>query len=195
LFDHNRIIKHQVLSLYGISLKKLLCKRLHLDSFFFNLLTFLELRLSSLVFRIFFFRKLLVAIREILKGGILINGNACHKNFLVKCKSLIQYRKVFSNSVVFDSLSLLNKIFVGKWRKYSWWKWRKKRKKIFTFKKRSSFRVIKKKKINTVINYVESNYRTRDSILLYKPVWGEILIVNKKRMLAYSLLNKIYFLY
>ena len=57
-------------------------------------------------------------------------------------------------------------------------------------------RILKKIKFNLVLNYIEFLYNLKMGILLYKPVLGEILLINKKRMLSFCLIkNKILFLY
>jgi len=45
------------------------------------------------------------------------------------------------------------------------------------------------------INFIEVFYKIMSGIVLYKPMIGEIIILNKKRMLSIRLLKKIYFLY
>jgi hypothetical protein len=91
LYHQNNIIKHQVLSLYGKSLNLLIKRKLILDHFFFNTLTFLELRLSTLALRMFFFFNTLKVINEIALGFITVNNERKHKNFLVRVNSVIRY--------------------------------------------------------------------------------------------------------
>lgn len=46
-----------------------------------------------------------------------------------------------------------------------------------------------------MLNYIEILYRIKTGIVLYKPVLGEILLVNKKRMLSLRLVkSKVNFL-
>ena len=82
-----------MLSLYGNSLTTLLKRKLLLDNFFFNTLTFLELRFSTIALRMFFFFNLLKIIKEIQFGNITVNGKKKHKTFLVRINSIICYCK------------------------------------------------------------------------------------------------------
>ena len=48
---------------------------------------------------------------------------------------------------------------------------------------------------NLIINYMQIHYNIYSGILLRKPLLGEILLSNYKRMLSKNLLKKIYTLY
>jgi len=209
LFNQNRLLKHQVLTLYGYSLRKLLTKKLVLDKFFLNSLIFLELRLSVLAFRVFFYRSLLEVIKEIKVGNICVNNRICHKNYLVRVGDIIgRGYKLLS----FKKQKTSNEVNSGTLKSMWYGNLRKKKgylKYFRSYKYRNSYlnRILKshqepgvvnffkKKRLSLVINFVESHYRIKTAILLYKPVIGEILLVNKKRMLSSKLLKKIYFLY
>lgn len=43
--------------------------------------------------------------------------------------------------------------------------------------------------MNLILNYVEILYNLKMGILLYKPILGEILLANKKRMLSLRLVK------
>jgi hypothetical protein len=97
-----------MLSLYGKSLNFLLKKKLIIDHFFFNTLTFLELRFSTIALRVFFFFNLLSVIKEINLGNIMVNNKKKHKNFLVPVNSVVQYCNIASKKVILSSLTYLN---------------------------------------------------------------------------------------
>jgi len=85
------MIKHQIISLYGKSLSKLMKRHLILDKFFFNTIIFLELRLITLVRRMFFFFSFSDINKEIYLGNITVNNKKKHRNFLVRVGSVIKY--------------------------------------------------------------------------------------------------------
>ena len=51
------------------------------------------------------------------------------------------------------------------------------------------FNVFKKLRKNLLINYIEVLNRIMVCIILYKPLLGDIILVNKKRMLSLHLLK------
>jgi len=119
MYHQKNIIKHQLLSLYGKSLSLLLKKKLILDRFFFNTLSFLELRLSSLVLRMFFFFNLLKAMDAIKRGNVTVNNKLKHKNFLVRVGGVIKLINISKNTQV-STISTFNLVKVRGWRFKLW---------------------------------------------------------------------------
>ena len=187
--QHVRYSK-ELLKLYGKSLIKLIYKKLALDFFFFNIIIFCELRLSTLVLRMFFFSNFFEVYKKIFLGLFTVNSKKSHKNFLVPIGSLIKYLNVTKSLLKFR---VINRLVKWKWRHWrKWIKFCKKRRSVF--KKFPSF--FKKLRSNVILNYIEILYKYKLGILLYKPVLGEILLANKKRMLSmYLVKNKKKFIF
>ena len=49
--------------------------------------------------------------------------------------------------------------------------------------------MFKKLRRNLTLNYIEIYYKILTGIVLYKPLLGDIILVNKKRMLSLRLLK------
>ena len=45
------------------------------------------------------------------------------------------------------------------------------------------------------MNYLEINYKILSSIILRKPIFGEILVASQKKILSSTMLKKIYYVY
>ena len=116
MFYQNNIIKHQVASLYGKSLSKLMKRRLTLDKFFFNTIVFLELRLSTLVFRMFFLFNFFEINKEIHLGNITVNNKKKHRNFLVRVGSIIKHRLKKKEDIPIRELTETNITRLRGWR-------------------------------------------------------------------------------
>lgn len=185
LFHQTNIIKHQIISLYGKYLNKLIKKKIILDLNFFYALSFLELRLSTLVLRMFGVLNFLIVNKAILSGKVLVNSHTKHPNFLVRIGSVIKF---FYKPTVF-LLTKGNLVSVSWWRFNSWQKWN-----VYLLTERLNqqkrkFRLFKKLKFNLIINYLEVFSRIKTGIVLFKPTLGEIVLNNKKRMLCLRLVK------
>jgi len=190
LFNQNRIMWHHFSNLYGKNIKYLVFKKtktkLAFGKPFFNILSFLELRLNILLVRMRFASKLLEADSLITGKLVYVNGFLKQKHYLVRVNDIVKKVPLFSKKSL--------RFFSKKWRYFKWKKWRRKARfngKIV--KVVSMFRF--SKKIALSLNYLELNYRILTGIVIRKPVLGEILISSSKKILSLSLLKKIYFLY
>ncbi len=188
-FIKNYILWSQMKILYGRKIKKLIYAKTHwkiaYNNSFCNCLVFLELRLNILSLRIKFVSKLLIANFLIKNMFILINNKPTKKNYIVR---------------IGDNINLL--LIVLTYRK------RIKKLKRRLLKAIHKFRTKRlKKRLNwynplfwrsrktLILNYMVINYKILAAILIRKPLLGEILIKNNKKLLSLQLLKKIYFLY
>lgn len=185
-FNKKRIIWHQMKNLYGKKIKKLVYSKtqwkIAYNNNFYNYLVFLELRLNILLIRIKFVSKLLIANFIIKNNFILINNNIKKKNYIVKIGDIISL-----------SLSLNNKLYKRK--KKLTWRDLKKFKRNFIKKLWWPKHLFWCSKNNLILNFIIINYKILVGILLRKPLIGEVLIKNNKKLLSLQLLKKIYFLY
>lgn len=189
-FNKKRIIWHQMKILYGKKIKKLIYSKnqwkVAYNNDFFNCLVFLELRLNVLLLRIKFVSKLLISNFIIKNNFILVNNNYNNKkNYIVK---------------IGDVLSLSSSLNLRVYKRRKKIIWRKLRKlrnfKVKNFKKICWPKLLFwRTKNNLILNFILINYKVLIGILLRKPLIGEILIKNNKRLLCLQLLKKIYFLY
>lgn len=187
-FNKNYILWSQMKILYGRKIKKLVYAKTHwkiaYNNTFCNCLVFLELRLNILMLRIKFVSKLLIANYLIKNKFILINNKSTKKNYIVK---------------IGDTINLFLTVLINKKRKKKI-KWR-------LLKALRNFRIKRLKRLNwykplfwrsrktLVLNFIVINYKILVAILIRKPLLGEILIKNNKKLISLQLLKKIYFLY
>lgn len=187
--NKKRIIWHQMKILYGKKIKKLIYSKnqwkVAYNNDFFNCLVFLELRLNILLLRMKFVSKLLISNFLIKNNFVLVNNNIKKKNYIVKIGDILSL-----------SLSSSN-IFFKRRNKIIWRKLRKLRNfKVKNFKKLCwPKHLFWRSKNNLILNFILINYKILKGILLRKPLIGEILIKNNKKLLCLQLLKKIYFLY
>lgn len=187
-FKERLILLHQMKAIYGKGLKNLNYKKNHMKRFygcqFFNLIIYLELRLSVLVQRMYLAKDFLDAKQGILLKEIQVNGVSCSKNYLVCVGDIIKKEiKAVENKKRYKLLK--------SWRRWSWKKWRWKMKQISMYQQ--SFYWCTKK--SYCLNYIEMNYKIGAGILLKIPSIGEILLKNNRRLLSENLLRKIYNVY
>lgn len=191
LFNQNRIMWHHLSNLYGKQIKYLVFKKtktkLAFGKPFLTTLSFLELRLNILLIRMRFASKLLEANTLIAGKLVSVNGSFKQKTYLVRVNDIVKKTSLASNKPVL-------RFFAKKWRHFSWKKWRRRTKfNTKLVKHVSMFRF--SKKIALSLNYLELNYKILTGIVIRKPVMGEILISSSKKILSFSMLKKIYFLY
>ena len=134
--------------------------------------------------RVKFVYKLLIANYLIKNKFILINNKSTKKNYIVK---------------IGDTINLFLTVLINKKRKKKI-KWR-------LLKALRNFRIKRLKRLNwykplfwrsrktLVLNFIVINYKILVAILIRKPLLGEILIKNNKKLISLQLLKKIYFLY
>jgi len=191
LFNQKRIIWYFFSGLYGKKIKFFFYKKtsgkIAFGKFFFLITAILELRLNVLSVRMRFTSKLLEANNLIGSGIILVNGYKKQVNFLTSIHDVIKKTTLFSSRKICRRMK-------KKWRVWKWRRWRKALRNlsikgtgyinIFWFSKRVLF-----------LNYLELNYKILSGVLLRKPVFGEILLTSKKKILSSTMLKKIYYMY
>jgi ribosomal protein S4 len=91
-------------------------RRLILDKFFFNTIVFLELRLSTLVFRMFFLSNFFEINKEIHLGNITVNNKKKHRNFLVRIGSIVKHRLNKKENISIRELTEINVTRLCGWR-------------------------------------------------------------------------------
>lgn len=185
LRSQKQSVKKQYLFFYGKKIQRLIKKKKLLRAFgkrFFYSLAFLELRLNILLLRLLFIKNILEANTFVQKGIFLVNKKIKNKNYLVKVGDLIHKKNVTYLDVKKNSY---------KWRKYLWskWAWKARKKKCWYL---DPFWLSKN---NLNLNYTETNHKNSSSILIRKPVLGEIVLNNKKRLLTINIIKKIFFVY
>ena len=74
-----------------------------------------------------------------------------------------------------------------KWKAYIWRRWKKKgrRGRKSTFLKRQVL----------YLNFIELNYIILSGVIIRKPMLGEILLLAQKKLIASTMLKKLYYLY
>ena len=151
---------------------------------FYFVLSFLELRLNILLFRLRFFVRLLDVNLAILNGLIRINGKCIKKNIIIAILDIIIYKMSLKKT------SRYNRFI---WRDFKWNKW------IVLSKKnginRNWIRLKYKSKVFSIINYLEINYKLLGGCLVRRPFFGEILLGSNQLKYNRLLFKKIYFLY
>ena len=185
LRSQKQSVKKQYLYFYGKKIQRLIKKKKLLRSFgrrFFYTLAFLELRLNIILLRLLFTQNIIEANFYIWNGFFLVNKKNKNKNYLVSVGDLIHKKNTIYLDVKKNSY---------KWRKYLWskWSWKARKKK---FRYLDPFWLSKN---NLNLNYTETNHKNSSSILLRKPVLGEIILNNKNRLLTINIIKKIFFVY
>jgi hypothetical protein len=187
LFNQRRIIWHQLSAMYGVKIKNWAYtsnkSKVIFNSKFGSVLCKLELRLNILMTRMGFVNKLRQADSLIFGGKVSVNSVIKYKRYPTRAGDLISF---IIPSLKMRGLKRLKKL---RWRRFKWNKWKRQSKKNFF---RRLYFLLKK---NFIFNFMEINYYYCFGILLRRPLLGEIIYRNKKRLLTSRLLQKIYFLY
>lgn len=177
--------------MYGKQIKHLVFKKtkkkIAFGKQFFSIVTFLELRLNILIVRMRFSSKLLTANLYIRNKLIYVNGFLRQKNYVVRVSDNVQ--KINGNLI-----NSTARFFLKKWRLFIWRKWRRRNR----FNRDSSKKMLMfwfSKKIVLSLNYLEINYKVLTAFVIRKPVFGEVLISNGKKLLSSTMLKKVYYLY
>ena len=184
-FNQRRILWHHLSTVYGKKIKALVfkkvSKKIAFGSFFFFTLAFLELRLNILIVRMRFAIKLLIANEAITNGSILVNNKKRSIHYLTRVNDVVQKQLKISGS---KKPKILKR---RKWKAYIWRRWKKKgrRGRKSTFLKRQVL----------YLNFIELNYRILSGVIIRKPMLGEILLLAQKKLIASTMLKKLYYLY
>jgi hypothetical protein len=147
---------------------------------FFEVLPLLELRLDILTLRLGLASKIIEAQLLIKKKLIEVNGKCRHKSYVVYVGDILRRK------IVKKKLTKIRRKYYN-WRFWRWRKWRRSLKPLV-----SLFWSFKK---NYTLNFLEINYKILSGIVIRKPIFGEILLSNLKRMLSIKILKKIYYVY
>lgn len=188
-FNNIRIIRHQLIKTYLPNKHKTFfnyTKKLGHSKFFFFLHK-LELRLGILLIRARLFYKIINCYNAIKLNLILVNGIIINKiNFFLQPLDLIIKRKSFNKQIKKKRLIRL------KWRKAHW----KHARFIFwKIRRTSNLNMYRVRKENTILNYLEINYKIPGFVLLRKPFIKELLLKKEPKILTNIILKKIFFLY
>lgn len=157
---------------------------------FFFFLQKLELRLSTLLIRSRFFFKLTnaynaIKLNLILVNGILINNTNFHLNEL----DLFQKRRT---SLILFFNKKTKRLERLKWRNF---RWKKARFIFWKIRKQSNLNLFLAKKENSILNYLEINYKIPAAIVLRPPFFSELILKNELGILKPSILQKIYYVF
>jgi hypothetical protein len=79
-----------------------------------------------------------------------------------------------------------------KWRKF---RWKKARFIFWKIRKLSNFNLYFVKKENSILNYLEINYKIPAGIVLRSPFFSELILKKQPGILRPSILQKIYFVF
>jgi ribosomal protein S4 len=184
--NQKRIIWHQISSMYGKKIKNLAYNtkkyKLTFNSRFFNLIIFLETRLNIVILRLGLCSKLLHANKHITNYKVHVNNRRKNENYIMKIGDILHF------SILLTNFSIKKRFKNLLWRRFQWRNLKKNSQKNFI-----NFFWISKQ--NVIINYFETNYKISSTIMIRKPLIGETLINNNKKLLTSNLLKKIYFLY
>lgn len=190
VFNNKRVMWHQIYTLYGKCIKHLAYKKTQtkflFGAKFFQILSFFELRLDILLSRMLLTKSYLKSQILLKNKQVLVNGKVKMRAYITSPGDIIQKIDLRQNKKSkFHS--------VPSWRKFKWRKWLKRYKKKSQYRKTDRIFILVKK--NLIVNFVEINHKIASGIVLRRPLWGEILLENKKRMFRLKRLKKIYFLY
>ena len=191
-FNNIRIIKQQLSKLYLIKKKTSLIKYSYKQSHnkFFFFLRLLELRLGIILLRSRFFYKLINSYNAIKMNLILVNGYIINKiNHLMKILDLFQKRRSKNIKI---RRKKYKRILRFKWRKH---RWKQARYIIWKIRRMSHFNMYWIKKQNTILNYMEINYKIPAGIIIKQPFLKELFLNKHKSIVNTHILKKLYFLY
>jgi hypothetical protein len=207
-FNNIRILWHQLTKMYLPTIKKLTHKwKKNHNNKFFLFLKQLELRLSTIILRARFCYKLINAYNAIKLNLITVNGVLMNRVwYLLNILDLIQKRRTLKKKpqkslqhkkksslrlkIKKQQLEIRTERF--KWRKYQW---NKSRYVLWKIRRVSHFNMYFSRKQNTVLNYLEINYKIPALIILKQPFLKELYINKQPKMLTKTILKKIYYLY
>jgi hypothetical protein len=79
-----------------------------------------------------------------------------------------------------------------KWRNF---RWKKARFIFWKIRKQSNLNLFLSKKENSILNYLEINYKIPAGIVLRSPLFSEVLLKNEPGILKPSVLQKIYYVF
>ena len=186
-FNQKRILWHHLSTVYGKKIKylafKKISKKIAFGSFFFFTLAFFELRLNILIVRMRFAGKLLMANEFINNGSVLVNNKKRSIHYLTRVNDVVQ------KQLQKGGLKKLKILKRRKWKAYIWRKWKKKKK--WSKERKSPY--LRRQAL--YLNFIELNYRILSGIIIRKPMLGEILLVSQKKLIASTMLKKLYYLY
>jgi len=177
---------HQFIYHYGLSLRNL-CFGNKLKSIaaidFFNVLAKHEFRLYVIILRARFCDNLLEGMLYIKKKLIALNGCIIlnkYQNLLIG--NLVQKRFLVTKRHCFYYKHL--------WRRFRWYQARYRLKQY-----RRYFSYYKLLRKNIVVNYLEINLIIHSCIILRVPLFGELILNQKKRMFNSMQVKALYYLY
>jgi len=186
------MIWHQLSNVYSSKIKNIIYTQLrkeknHLKFFFF--LNKFELRLSTLLLRGRFFYKIINCLNSIKLNLISINGLIINNvNYVTSSQDLIQKRRIRKKKQILSS-------FRGKRLKWRSYRWKKARFLFWKIRRLSHFNLFWNKKQNTVVNYLEINYKIPAFIVIKQPFIKELVLLKQPKLLTNLIFKKIYFLY
>lgn len=202
-FNNMRILWHQLIKSYLPTIKKLMhqSKKKKNNKFYF-FLKYLELRLATLILRARFCYKLINSYNSIKFNLITINGVIINKIwYLVSILDMLQKRRTLKTKKPLkithkqkkkkkSQIELRTERF--KWRRYHW---NKSRYVLWKIRRISHFNMYFSRKQNTILNYLEINYKIPAAILIKQPFLKELYLNKQPRILTKNILKKIYYIY
>lgn len=208
-FNNLRILWHHLTKVYLPTIKKLTkhWKQKNNNKFYF-FLNQLETRVSTIVLRSRFCYKLVNSYNSIKLNLITINGIIINKIwFLLSILDLLQKRRTLKYKpkkriqqkkskkktqikLKDQKVELRTERF--KWRRYHW---NKSRYILWKIRRISHFNMYFSRKQNTILNYLEINYKIPALILIKQPFLKELYLNKQPRILTNIILKKIYFIY
>lgn len=198
-FNNMRILWHQLSKMYLPNIKALTCqwKKKNNNKFYFFLKQ-LEFRLPTIILRARFCYKLVNSYNAIKLNLIVVNGVIINKIwYLLNILDLVQKRRTLKEKPpIVQPKSKNRKIMIRterfKWRRYQW---NKSRYVLWKIRRISHFNMYFSRKQNTIINYLEINYKIPAFIIIKQPFIKELYINKQPRMLTKMILKKIYYIY
>ena len=178
---------------------------------FYFFLKHLELRISTIILRARFCYKLVNSYNSIKLHLITVNGILMNKIwYLLTILDLLQKRRTLKHKpkkikhklhkkkelMQTKKVKLKQKLELRterfKWRRYHW---NKSRYVLWKIRRISHFNMYFSRKQNTILNYLEINYKIPALILIKQPFLKELYLNKQPRMLTNIILKKIYFIY
>lgn len=211
-FNNIRILWHQLTKMYLPTIKKLTHQwKKNPNNKFFLFLKHLELRLATIILRARFCYKLVNAYNAIKLNLITVNGIIMNRIwYFLNILDLIQKRRTLKKKpqiIPQKIVKIKTKFLIKskkkkpeitirterfKWRKYQW---NKSRYVLWKIRRISHFNLYFSRKQNTVLNYLEINYKIPALIIIKQPFLKELYINRQPRILTKIILKKIYYLY